>query len=90
MGDTYTHFAVKLLFCELDFSQACHCFQMADPLSVQLLAFHFASLTMTCQRLAGGLNKPAKHVNAFVTIYRAVLLAILCTQLMVNIGYGVE
>ena len=46
MADTTAHFAGKSIFCKLDCSQAYHCVQTADPLSVQLLAFNFASRTM--------------------------------------------
>ena len=46
MADTTAHTAGKSIFCKLDCSQAYYCVQMADPLSVQLLAFNFASGTM--------------------------------------------
>ena len=45
MTDAVHHFAGKTLFTKLDCSQAYHCVQMADPLSVQLLSFNFASRT---------------------------------------------
>ena len=40
------HFAGKKLFCKLDCSQAYHCVQMADDLSVQLLAFRFSYICL--------------------------------------------
>ena len=43
--DVVHHFAGKTLFTKLDSSQAYHCVQMADPLSVQLLSFNFATKT---------------------------------------------
>ena len=48
--DATNHFAEKKLFFKLDCSHAYHCVQMADDLSVQLLAFNFASRTFayTC------------------------------------------
>ena len=57
MPDAVHHFAGKTLFTKLDCSQAYHCVQMADPLSVQLLSFNFASRTYAFTRLAQGLNK---------------------------------
>ena len=43
MQDAVNQFAGKKLFCKLDCSQAYHCLQMADDVSVQLLSFNFAS-----------------------------------------------
>ena len=57
MKDAVHHFAGKTLFTKLNCSQAYHCVQMADPLSVKLLAFNFASRTYAYMRLAQGLNK---------------------------------
>ena len=66
MADTTTHFAGKFSFCKFDFSQAYDCVQMADPLSVQLLAFIFASRTVPYQRLAKGLKRAVTGFGAFV------------------------
>ena len=91
MADTTAHFAAKSVFCKLDCSQAYHCVQMADPLSVQLLAFNFASRTMAYQRLARGLNSSVTGFSAFVTNYlEPCLSANICTQFMHDIGCGVE
>ena len=57
MTDATNHVAGKNLFCKLDCSQAYHCVQLADDLSVQLLAFNFASRTFAYNCLAQGLNK---------------------------------
>ena len=43
LTDAVQHFAGKTLFAKLDCPQVYHCVQMADPLSVQLLSFDFAS-----------------------------------------------
>ena len=43
LSDAAQHLAGKSLFCKLDCSQACHCLQMADQRSVEMLAFNFAS-----------------------------------------------
>ena len=91
MADTTAHFAGKSLFCKLDCSQAYHCVQMADPLSVQLLAFNFASRTMAYQRLARGLNRAVTGFSAFVRNYlEPCLSANICTQFMDDIGCGVD
>ena len=45
MTDAVHQFAGKTLFTKLDCSQAYHCVQIADTLSVQLLSFNFASRT---------------------------------------------
>ena len=52
MTDAVHHFPGKTLFTKLDCSQAYHSVQMADPLSVQLLSFNFASRTYAYTRLA--------------------------------------
>ena len=91
MTDAVDHFAGKTLFTKLDCSQAYHCVQMADPLSVQLLSFNFASRTHAYTRLAQGLNKSVTGFSSFVRSYLdSCLAANLCTQFMDNIGCGVE
>ena len=52
MNDASNHFAGKSLFTKLDCSQAYQCVQMADDLSVQLLAFNFGSRTYAYKCLA--------------------------------------
>ena len=91
MTDAVNHFAGKKLFTKLDCSQAYHCVQMADPLSVQLLAFNFASRTYTYKVLAQGLNKSVTGFSAFVRNYLDQCLAAkICTQFMDDIGSGAE
>ena len=91
MADTTAHFAGKPLFCKFDFSQAYHCVQMADSLSVQHLAFNFPSRTTAYQRFARGLHRSVTGFSAFVPNYlEPCLSAILCTQFMNDIGCGVE
>ena len=58
MTDAVHPFAGKTLFTKLHCSQAYHCVQMADPLSMQLLSFNLASRTYAYTRLGKGLNKP--------------------------------
>ena len=91
MTDAVHHFAGKTLFTNLECSQAYHCVQMADPLSVQLLSFNFASRTYAYTRLAQGLNKSVTGFSSFVRSYLdSCLAANLCTQFMDDIGCGVE
>ena len=45
LEDVSAHLAGKKFFAKLDYSQANHVLQMADPLSVQLLSFKFLSRT---------------------------------------------
>ena len=91
MTDAVHHFAGKALFTKLDCSQAYHCVQMADILSVQLLSFNFASRTYAYTRLAQRLNKSGTGFSSFVRSYLdSCLAANLCTQFMDDIGCGVE
>ena len=91
MTDAVQHFTEKTLFTKLDCSQAYHCVQMADPLSVQLLSFNFASRTYAYTRLAQRLNKSVLGFSSFVISYLdSCLAANLCTQFTDDIGCGVE
>ena len=91
MTDAVDHFAGKTLVTKLDCSQASHCVQIADPLSVQLLSFNFASRTYAYTRLAQGLNKSVKGFSSFVRSYLdSCVAANLCTQSMDDIGRGME
>ena len=69
MTDATNHFAGKQLFCKLDCSQAYHCVQMADDLSVQLLAFNFGSRTFAYNCLAQGLNKSVTGFSFHQTLF---------------------
>ena len=91
MTDATNHFAGKKLFCKMDCSQAYHCVQMADDLSVQLLAFNFTSRTFAYTCLAQGLNKSVTGFSSFVKHYLDPSLAAnLCTQFMEDIAAGVD
>ena len=90
MTDATNHFAGKKLFCKLDCSQAYHCVQMADDLSVQLLAFIFASRTFAYNCLAQGLNKSVTGFSSFVKHLDKCLAANVCTQFMDDIAMGVN
>ena len=75
MTDAVHHFAGKTLFTKSDCSQVYHCVQMADPSSVQLLSFNFASRTYAYTRLAQGLNKSVTGFSSFVRSYLDSCLA---------------
>ena len=91
MTDASNHFARKSLFTKLDCSQAYHCVQMADDLSVQLLAFNFGSRTYAYKCLAQGLSKSVTGFSSFIRHYLDPCLAAdLCTQFMDDIGSAVN
>ena len=69
MTDASNHFAGKSLFTKLDCSQAYHCVQMADDLSVQLLAFNFGSRTYAYKCPAQGLSKSVTGFSSFIRHY---------------------
>ena len=91
MNDASNHFAGKKLFNRLDCSQAYQCVQMADDLSVQLLAFNFASPTYAYKWLAQGLVKSVTGFNSFIRHYLDPFLATnICTQYLDDIGSAVD
>ena len=91
LTDATNHFAGKNLFCKLHCSQAYHSVQMADDLSVQLLAFNCASRTFAYKGLAQGLNKSGTGFSSFVKHYLGPCLAAnVCTQFMDDITAGVN
>ena len=91
MTDASNHFAGKSLFTKLDCSQAYHCVQMADDLSVQLLAFNFGSRTYAYKCLAQGLSKSVTGFSSFIRHYLDPCLAAdMCTQFMDDIGSAVN
>ena len=90
MSDAKIYFARKMLLTKLGCSQACHCVQMVDGVSVQLLASNFASRTYAYKCLAQGLNKEVKRFSSFIRHYLDPCLASgNCTQFMDNIGNAV-
>ena len=91
MTDATNHFAGKTFFTKLDCSQAYHCVQMADDISVQLLAFNFSSRTYAYKCLAQGLSKSVTGFSSFIRHYLDPCLAAdMCTQFMDDIGFGVK
>ena len=91
MTDASNHFAGKSLFTKLDCSQAYHCVQMADDLSVLFLAFNFGSRSYAYKCLAQGLSKSVTGFSSFIRHYLDPCLEPdLCTQFMDDIGSAVN
>ena len=87
----FHHFSEKTLFTKLHCSQVCHCVQMADPLSVQLVSLNFASRTHAYTRLAQGFNQSLRGFSSFVRFHRdSSLAANLDILYLDEIGCGVE
>ena len=87
MTDATKHFADKQPFCKLDCSQAYHCVQMADELSVHLLALNFGSRTFAYDCLAQGFNKSVTGFSSFIKHYLDKCLAAnVCTQFIDDIA----
>ena len=85
MSDAINYCAGKKLFTKFDCSQAYHCVQMTDDVSVQLLAFNFASRTYAYKCLAQGLSKSVTGFRFFRRNYCSGN----CTQFMDHIGNAV-
>ena len=75
MRDAKNYFAMKKFFTNLDCSQLYHCVQMADDITVQLLAFNFASKTYANKCLAQELNKSKTGFSSFIRHYLSPCLA---------------
>ena len=91
MTDASNHFAGKSLFTKLDCFQAYHCVQMADDLSVQLLAFNFGSRTYAYKCLAQVLSKSVTGFSSFIRHFLDPRLAAdFCTQFLDDIGSAVK
>ena len=87
LSDAAQHLAGKSLFCKLDCSQSYHCLQMGDQLSVEMLAFNFASRTFANWRLAQGLGRSLSAFSTFVREYLdPVVKADQCAQYVEFIG----
>ena len=87
LTDAAQHMAGKNLFCKFDCSQAYHCLQMADQLSIELLAFNFASKTFAYRKLAQGLSRSLSAFSNFIRGYLdPVIKADQCAQYVYDIG----
>ena len=91
LSDAAQHLAGKSLFCNLDCSQAYHCFQIADQRSVEMLAFKFASRTFAYKRLAQGLSRSVSAFSSFMREYLdPVVKADQCPQYVHDIGIAAK
>ena len=91
MADASNHFAWKILFTKVDWSQAHYFVQMADDISTQMFAFNFNSRTYAYKCLAPGLSKSVTGFRSFIRHYLYLHLAAdLCTQFMDDIESAVE
>ena len=87
LSDAAQHMVGKSLFCQLDYSQAYHCLQMADQWSVEMLAFNFASRIFVYKRLAQGLSRSVSAFSSFMREYLdPVVKADQCAQYVDDIG----
>ena len=87
LSDAAQHLAGKSLFCKLDCSQAYHCLQMADQLSVEMLAFNFATRTFAYKILAQDLSRSVSAFSSFMREYLAPFVkADQCAQNVDDIG----
>ena len=87
ISDAAQHMAGKNVFCKLDCSQACHCLQLADQQSIELLAFNFASRTLAYRRLAHGLSRSLSAISSFIREYLdPVIKTDQCAQYVDDIG----
>ena len=83
------HLAGKSLFCKLDCSQVYHCLQMADQLSMEMLAINFASRTFAYKRLARGLSRSVSASSSFMREhFDPVVKADQCAQYVDDIGFA--
>ena len=67
MADATAHLAGKKFFAKMDCSQAYFSMQMADELSIQLLAFNFGGRTFAFKRLAHGLSRSPTAFSSCVS-----------------------
>ena len=91
LPDAAQHLAGKSLFCKLDCSQAYHCLQMADQLSVEMLAFNFARRTSAYKKLAQGFSRSVSAFSSFMREYLdPVVKADQCAQYVDDIGIAAK
>ena len=87
LSDAAQHLAGNSLFWKLDCSQVCHCLQMADQLSMEMIAFNFASRTFAYKGLAQGLSRFVSDFSSFMRKYLdPVVKADKCAQYVDDIG----
>ena len=87
LADAGNHLAGKKIFCKLDCTQSYFALQMADELSVQMLAFNFESRNYAFKRMAQGLSRSVSAFSSFMRKYLdACITADKCYQYVDDIG----
>ena len=87
MSDAINYLAGKNLFAKFDCSQAHHCVQIADDVSMQLREINLASRTYAYKYFAQGLNNSVTGFSSFIRHYFYRCLASgNCTRFMDDIG----
>ena len=66
-ADATAHLAGKKIFAKMDCSQAYFSMQMADELSIQLLAFNFGGQTFAFKRIAQGASRSPTAFSSCVS-----------------------
>ena len=91
MTDAAAHLAGKKIFAKMDCSQAYFSMQMADELSVQLLAFNFGCRTFAFKRLAQGLSRSPTAFSSCVSKHLQSCIATdKCFVYFDDLGSGAE
>ena len=91
MTDAAAHLAGKKIFAKMDCSQAYFSMQMADELSVQLLAFNFGGRTFAFKRLAQGLSRsPTAFSSCVSKPLQSCIAADKCFVYFDDLGSGAE
>ena len=91
MADAAAHLAGKKIVAKMDCSQAYFSMQMADELSVQLLAFNFGGRTFAFKRLAQGLSRSPTAFNSCVSKHsQSCIAADKCFVYFDDLGSGAE
>ena len=91
MADAAVHLAGKKIFAEMDCSKAFFSMQMANELSVQLLAFNFGGRTFAFKRLAQGLSRSPTVFSSCVSNYlQSCIASDICFVYFDDLGSGAE
>ena len=78
-------------FCKLNCSQAYHCLQMADQMSIEMLVFNFASRNFAQRKLAQGLSRALSVFSSFMREYLDKVIKVYqCAQYVEDIGIAAK
>ena len=91
MADATAHLAGKTIFAKMDCSQAYFSMQMANNLSLQLLAFNFEDRTFAFKRLAQELGRSPTAFNSCVSKHlQSSVASDKCFVYFVDLGSGAK